>query len=67
MLKISKMRKSTGEAESDKHIHLRTEITIHPPRVFSTKSQDFTSMFLKPVIEAQLFLKGSESSKDKNV
>ena len=38
----------------------------HTPRVFSTKTQDFTSMFLKPVVEVQLFLKGSELSKDKN-
>ena len=38
----------------------------HTPRVFSTKTQDFTPMFLKPVVEVQLFLKGSESSKDKN-
>ena len=39
----------------------------HTPRVFSTKSQDFTPMVLKPVVEVQLFLKGSESSKDKNL
>ena len=38
----------------------------HTPRVFSTKTRDFTPMFLKPVVEVQLFLKGSESSKDKN-
>ena len=28
----------------------------HTPRVFSTKTQDFTPMFLKPVVEVQLFL-----------
>ena len=39
----------------------------HTPRVFSTKTQDFIPMFLKPVVEVQLFLKGSESSKDKNL
>ena len=38
----------------------------HTPRVFSTKTQDFTPMFLKPVVEVQLFLLGSELSKDKN-
>ena len=38
----------------------------HTPRVFSTKAQDFTPMFLKPVVEVQLFLLGSELSKDKN-
>ena len=38
----------------------------HTPRVFSTKTQHFTPMFLKPVVEVQLFLLGSELSKDKN-
>ena len=28
----------------------------HTPRVFSTKTQDFTPMCLKPVVEVQLFL-----------
>ena len=36
------------------------------PRVFSTKTQHFTPMFLKSVVEVHLFLKGSELSKDKN-
>ena len=36
----------------------------HTPRVFSTKTQDFIPMFLKTVVEVQLFLKGSESSRD---
>ena len=58
-----------GESEVSKRIqvHLQTEITIRLLRVFSTKTQDFTPMFLKPVVEVQLFLKGSESSKDKNL
>ena len=41
------------------------EITIHLG-FFSTKPQDFTLMFMKPVVEAQLFLLGSELCKDKN-
>ena len=39
----------------------------HTPRVFITKTQNFTPMFLKPVVEVQLFLKGSELSKDKDL
>ena len=35
-------------------------------RVFSTKTQYFTPMFLKPGVEVQIFLKGSKLSKDKN-
>ena len=34
--------------------------------VFSTKTQYFTPMFLKPGVEVHFFLKGSESSRDKN-
>ena len=47
------------------HVRTLTNGNNHTPRVFSTKTQDFTPMFLKP--EVQLFLKGSESSKDKNL
>ena len=43
-----------------------TNVNNHTPRGFSTKTQDFTPMFLKPVVEVQLFLKGGESSKDQN-
>ena len=35
-------------------------------RVFSTKTQYFTPMFLKPGVEVQFFLKGSKLSRDKN-
>ena len=48
-------------------LHTLTNVNNHTPRVFSTKTQIFTPMFLKPVVEVQLFLKGSESSKDKNL
>ena len=47
-------------------LHTVTNGNNHTPRVFSTKTQDFTPMFLKPVVEVQLFLLGSELSKDKN-
>ena len=35
-------------------------------RVFSTKTQHFTPMFLKPGVEVHFFLKGSKLSRDKN-
>ena len=35
-------------------------------RVFSTKTQYFTPMFLKPRVEVQFFLKGSKLGRDKN-
>ena len=41
-------------------------VYLDTPRVFSTKTQHFTPMFLKSVVEVHLFLKGSELSKDKN-
>ena len=41
-------------------------VYLDTPRVFSTKTQHFTPMFLKSVVEVYLFLKGSELSKDKN-
>ena len=34
---------------------LRCE-SVFTPRAFSTKTQDFTPMFLKPVVEVQVFL-----------
>ena len=34
--------------------------------VFSTKTQHFTPIFLKPGVEVHFFLKGSESSRNKN-
>ena len=41
-------------------------VYLDTPRVFSTKTQHFTPMFLKPGVEVHFFLKGSESSRDKN-
>ena len=35
-------------------------------RVFSTKTQHFTPMFLKPGVEVHFFLKSNKSSRDKN-
>ena len=35
--------------------------------VFSTKTQHFTPMFLKPGVEVHSFLKGSKLSRDKNL
>ena len=34
--------------------------SVDTPRVFSTKTQDFTPKFLKPVVEVHLFLDGSK-------
>ena len=34
--------------------------SVFIPRVFSTKTQDFTPMFLKSVVEVHLFLLGNE-------
>ena len=41
---------------------LRCE-SVFTPGVFSTKTQDFTPMFLKFVVEVHLFLKGSRKPK----
>ena len=41
-------------------------VYLDTPKVFSTKTQHFTPMFLKSVVEVHLFLKGTELSKDKN-
>ena len=48
---------------------LRTTLScvyLDTPRVFSTKTQHFTPMFLKSVVEVHLFLKSSELIKDRN-
>ena len=34
--------------------------SVFTPRFFSTKTQDFTPMFLKSIVEVQFFLKGSK-------
>ena len=39
---------------------------VFTSKVFSTKTQDFTPTFLKPVVEVHLFLKGSKYGKDSN-
>ena len=41
-------------------------VYLDTPRVFSTKTQHFTPMFLKPGVEVHFFLKGSRLSRDKN-
>ena len=35
-------------------------VYLDTPRVFSTKTQHFSPMFLKSVVEVHLFLKGSK-------
>ena len=50
----------------DERIHTLSCVYLDTPKVFSTKTQHFTPMFLKSVVEVHLFLKGSELSKDKN-
>ena len=47
------------------HYTLRS-IILATLRFFSTKTQYFTPMFLKPGVEVQFFLKGSKLSRDKN-
>ena len=44
----------------DVKIHTLVLESVDTPRVFSTKTQDFTPMFLKSVVEVHLFLKGSK-------
>ena len=47
-------------------IYTLRSIILATLRVFSTKTQYFTPMFLKPGVEVQFFLKGSKLSRDKN-
>ena len=48
-------------------VHTLGCVYLDTPRGFSTKTQHFTPMFLKSVVEVHLFLKGSELSKDRNL
>ena len=44
----------------DVKIHTLVLESVDTPWVFSTKTQNFTPMFLKSVVEVHLFLKGSK-------
>ena len=48
------------EAAEVRYVSTLVLESVDTPRVFSTKTQDFTPKFLKPVVEVHLFLKGSK-------
>ena len=52
---------------NDKFDPTLRSIILATLRVFSTKTQNFTPMFLKLVVEVHFFLKGSKLSRDKNL